>query len=78
MLDSETYLYPAKDFLFYQADIRSKELTGIPHDSSYRQLLEEKPLTVVVSFDAFMDALPVKGVYERPGDPDRKRTDTGL
>ena len=25
-LDSNTYLYPAKDFLFYQADIRSKEL----------------------------------------------------
>ena len=26
MLDPETYFYPAKDFLFYQADIRSKEL----------------------------------------------------
>lgn len=26
MLDPEAYFYPAKDFLFYQADIRSKEL----------------------------------------------------
>ena len=25
-LDNNTYLYPAKDFLFYKADIRSKEL----------------------------------------------------
>jgi len=27
-------------------------------------ILEEKPLTVVVSFDAFMDALPVKGAMK--------------
>ena len=25
-LDPQTYLYPAKDLLFYQADLRSKEL----------------------------------------------------
>ena len=27
-LDNNTYLYPAKDFLFYKADIRSKELVN--------------------------------------------------
>lgn len=26
MLSEDVYLYPSKDFLFYQADIRSKEL----------------------------------------------------
>ena len=56
MLDAQTYFYPAKDLLFYQADLRSKELV--------RQRMEVlqavawgAPLTVVASFDAFMDSL---------------------
>ena len=63
MLDPETYFYPAKDFLFYQADIRSKELQE-SRMTVVQAILEEKPLTVVVSFDAFMDALPVKGAMK--------------
>ena len=63
MLDPETYFYPAKDFLFYQADIRSKELQE-SRMTVVQAILEGKPLTVVVSFDAFMDALPVKGAMK--------------
>lgn len=40
-------------------------------------ILEEKPLTVVVSFDAFMDALPVKGAMKDRVIRIGKRTDTG-
>ena len=54
--DMETYLYPAKDLLFYQADLRSRELTR-QRMSVLQAVIEGKPLTVVTSFDAFMDAL---------------------
>ena len=56
-LNENTSYYPAKDLLFYQADIRSKELQE-SRMTVVQAILEEKPLTVVVSFDAFMDALP--------------------
>ncbi len=56
-LDEDTYLYPAKDFLFYQADIRSKELLK-QRMEVIQAVLTGEPLTVVAAFDAFMDALP--------------------
>ena len=62
-LNENTSYYPAKDLLFYQADIRSKELQE-SRMTVVQAILEEKPLTVVVSFDAFMDALPVKGAMK--------------
>lgn len=55
-LDENTLLYPAKDFLFYQADIRSKELMR-QRMSVIQAVLEQSELTVVTSFDAFMDGL---------------------
>lgn len=58
-LDEAVYLYPAKDFLFYQADIRSKELLK-QRMEVIQAVLSEKPVAVVAAFDAFMDALPVK------------------
>ena len=45
-LDSQTYLYPAKDLLFYQADLRSKELLR-QRMEVLQALEEEKPMTVV-------------------------------
>ncbi len=60
-LDPQTYLYPAKDLLFYQADLRSKELQR--QRMEVIQALEEgKPMTVVTSFDAFLDSLAPKEV----------------
>ncbi len=54
-LDPQTYLYPAKDLLFYQADLRSKELTR-QRMEVIQAVTEKESLTVVTSFDAFMDA----------------------
>ncbi|MDO4311480.1 MAG: transcription-repair coupling factor [Eubacteriales bacterium] len=62
-LDGETYLYPAKDFLFYQADIRSKELLKQRMDV-VQAILSGREVTVAASFDAFMDALPSKQAME--------------
>lgn len=62
-LDDAVYLYPAKDFLFYQADIRSKELLK-QRMEVIQAVLSGEPITVVAAFDAFMDALPVKESME--------------
>lgn len=60
-LDSETYLYPAKDLLFYQADLRSKELVR-QRMEVLQAIVAGGPITVVTSFDAFMDSLLPKEV----------------
>ena len=60
-LSNETYLYPAKDLLFYQADIRSKELVK-QRMEVIEAILSGKAVTVVTSFDGFMDSLLPKEV----------------
>ena len=55
-LDGSTYLYPAKDLLFYQADLRSRELVSRRMEV-LEAVIEGEPLTVVTSFDALMDSL---------------------
>ncbi len=64
-LDSNVYLYPAKDMLFYQADLRGKYL--VKHRMEvFQAMLEEKNITVVTSFDGFMDALlPLEEMKKR-------------
>ncbi len=62
-LDARTYLYPAKDLLFYQADLRSKELTR-QRMEVIQAVITGEPVTVVTSFDAFMDSLLPKEVIE--------------
>ena len=65
MLDVDTYLYPAKDLLFYQADIRSKELVKARMEV-LAALIEKKAAVVVTSIDAFMDCLlPREVIRER-------------
>lgn len=63
MLDVDTYLYPAKDLLFYQADIRSKELVKARMEV-LAALIEKKAAVIVTSFDAFMDCLLTKEVIK--------------
>ena len=58
-LDPSTYLYPAKDLLFYQADLRSKELVS-QRMEVLEAVIQGEPLTVVTSFDALMDSLLAK------------------
>ncbi len=56
VLEEQVVLYPAKDLLFYQADLRSMELLS-QRMETVRQLAEEERVTVVASFDALLDGL---------------------
>jgi len=62
-LSVETYLYPAKDLLFYQADIRSKELVK-QRMEVIEAIITGNAVTVVTSFDGFMDALLPKEIIK--------------
>ena len=56
----EVYLYPARDLLFYYADIKGKVLTNRRMEV-LRALIEkeaESPMTVITTMDAFLDGLP--------------------
>ena len=55
-LDSNIYQYPAKDLLFYQADLRGKYLLK-QRMEVFQAIMEGRGVTVVTSFDGFMDAL---------------------
>ncbi|MDE7183069.1 MAG: transcription-repair coupling factor [Lachnospiraceae bacterium] len=60
----ESYFYPAKDLIFYQADVHgnqlSKERIGVQ-----RRILEAKPVTIVTTFAALMaHQLPLSVIEE--------------
>ena len=58
-LTEDVYLYPARDLLFYYADIKGKVLTG-QRMEVLRALIEKKTgtsLTVITTMDAFLDGL---------------------
>ncbi len=64
-LDSDIYQYPAKDLLFYQADLRGKYLLK-QRMEVFQAIMEGKGATIVTSFDGFMDALlPLEMMRER-------------
>ena len=64
-LDSKVYLYPAKDLLFYQADLRGKYLVK-QRMEVFQAFLENQGITVVTTFDSFMDALiPLEEMKKR-------------
>ncbi len=64
-LDSNVYLYPAKDLLFYQADLRGKYLLK-QRMEVFQAMMEQENVTLVTSFDGFMDALlPFSVMKER-------------
>ncbi|MDY5846721.1 MAG: transcription-repair coupling factor [Bariatricus sp.] len=69
-LEENVYYYPAKDLLFYQADIHGKVL--ISQRMEVIQALletrdkEEVSVTVITTFDAFMDSLmPLEEIRKR-------------
>ena len=63
-LDSNVYLYPAKDLLFYLADLRGKYLIKRRMEV-FQALMEQQGVTVVTTFDGFMDALIPLGEMKR-------------
>ena len=64
-LDSDIYQYPAKDLLFYQADLRGKYLIK-QRMEVFQAIMEGRGATIVTSFDGFMDTLlPLEMMRER-------------
>ena len=55
--DRNVMLYPAKDLIFFQADIHGNQLTK-ERIKCLRRLAEGTPLTVVTTFDALMAPQP--------------------
>ncbi|WP_130836192.1 transcription-repair coupling factor [Lachnoclostridium sp. Marseille-P6806] len=53
LYDRNTMLFPAKDLIFYQADLRSREIE-IQRLRCLRRILEGRPVTVVATFAALM------------------------
>ncbi|WP_026653252.1 transcription-repair coupling factor [Butyrivibrio proteoclasticus] len=51
--DKNVTVYPAKDFIFYQADVHSNEIVR-QRIRTMRRLLEGRPVTVVTTFSALM------------------------
>ena len=64
-LDENVRYYPAKDMLFYQADIRGKELVA-QRMEALQMLLAGEGGTLITTVDAFMDSLlPLKEIESR-------------
>ena len=64
-VDSDVYQYPAKDLLFYQADLRGKYLLK-QRMEVFQAIMEGRSATIITSFDGFMDALlPLDMMKER-------------
>lgn len=51
--DKNTVLFPAKDLIFYQADVHGNQIIE-ERMKCYRKILEEKPFTLVTTFSALM------------------------
>ncbi len=64
-LEEKVYYYPAKDLLFYNADIKGKHLMS-ERMRVIKQMVEEEASTVIVEFSGFMDQLiPIEQLKER-------------
>lgn len=61
--EKKVYLYPAKDLIFYQADIHGNLLTK-QRLKCLKALLLNEPATIVTTFDAFMDHIVPLSVIE--------------
>ncbi|MBO5146872.1 MAG: transcription-repair coupling factor [Lachnospiraceae bacterium] len=60
----DSYFYPAKDLIFYQADIHSNQLTK-ERIEVQRRILEGEPVTIVTTFAALMaQQLPLSVLEE--------------
>ncbi len=61
--DHNTLVYPAKDLIFYQADIHGNQQTK-ERIRVLKRLLQKKPITIVTTFDALMAPQVPLHVYE--------------
>lgn len=49
----DVYYFPAKDFIFFQADLNGNKLTR-ERIAVYRRILDAEPITIITTLDAFM------------------------
>ena len=61
--DENTVFFPAKDFLFYQSDIRGNALTR-ERMSAIEAVISNNSCTVVTTIDALMNKLPALSYFE--------------
>lgn len=59
LFGEETYLYPARDLLFYYADIKGKTLTNRRMEvlRAIAEKKKEEQVTVITTMDAFLDGI---------------------
>lgn len=59
LFGEETHLYPARDLLFYYADIKGKTLTNRRMEvlRAIAEKKKEEPVTVITTMDAFLDGI---------------------
>lgn len=62
--DKEVYYFPAKDLLFYSADIHGNAMLQ-ERLAVLRVLIEKKPVTVVITIDGLMDRLLPLDIIEK-------------
>ncbi|MDE6319778.1 MAG: transcription-repair coupling factor, partial [Lachnospiraceae bacterium] len=62
--DRNVMLYPAKDLIFFQADIHGNRLTT-ERIRCFRRLSEGIPLTVITTFDALMTIQPTLEAWSK-------------
>ena len=60
--DKSTVLYPARDLIFYQADIHGNQLVA-DRMKVLKRLIEGRPVTVVTTFAALMTPQVPFGMY---------------
>ncbi len=64
-LDKNVYLYPAKDLLFYHADIKGKLLLQ-QRMEVVKSIMNDEKATIIVGIDGLMDQLlPLKKIEEK-------------
>ena len=64
MFDREVLYFPAKDVIFYSADVHGSAIT-VERLKVIEALLTKKEATVVTTIDAGMENLPALSVYEK-------------
>lgn len=62
--DRNVMLYPAKDLIFFQADIYGNQLT-MERIRCLRRLMEGRPATVITTYDALMAPQPPIGAWKQ-------------
>lgn len=71
--DKNVTVYPAKDLIFYQADVHSNDIVK-ERIKCLRRLIEGRPITVVTTFDSLMTRqIPIETIRENVLELDKRK-----